>query len=601
MFCGKCGTKANEGNTFCTSCGTELVTTFSEENPSNEFSRPVAMNTPCFQEQQPVPRLDIDNTDDANGRKKKRNVVLVVTGIVVAAAVTLSVFYITRPDESDNGRKEGGNPVSTEELEEGINTGRYEGKGYNTSEEAVIAYANAFFNADIDGIIRACAVETYVENYDSIAYLKLGSVFLAGNDYIWSAFSGFDEQFAAEAYAGELALQFQRQYMGLCLSDIPEFDGIAYIREQRGRIVFEEEFAQELLESMRQNYTTDKLQAIDNYALLTVEEYGGDAYALYVDEYRSEFLKSFTSIRGVDESADFVVLFDMGRDKWAFSIGAFRYGDKWHAHWYSHFSYLIDSWQYYGIARVSDLAYAPSGTGGKIVEVAHRATATGQQIEGSGAKTPEMAVAGFMEGFTGADIGKMMEVSAVETYVENYDFLAIRHMTYVDTFILEPTVPFNTLSFRLSAMVRAKAISDRIQLQYILLLTRLMEDYGNTPFRFTEEKEAENFYDDLMRDFDADRLKSISDYEILASHDYNWEFYGQYIDNNDPDIQRILEMRGADEYADFVVSFSFEGEDWLMLFGVFKYKDRWFVEPGYSYYGLGYGVGVGPIRAQDFY
>lgn len=53
----------------------------------------------------------------------------------------------------------------------GCGMGKIEGKGYKTSEEAALAYAEALKSGDVDKVISTFAVETYVENYDMEEYL----------------------------------------------------------------------------------------------------------------------------------------------------------------------------------------------------------------------------------------------------------------------------------------------------------------------------------------------------------------------------------------------------------------------------------------------
>ena len=49
---------------------------------------------------------------------------------------------------------------------------RYEGDGYATADEAAVAYANAFARGDVMGMLSTFAVESYVDHFDSEAYLS---------------------------------------------------------------------------------------------------------------------------------------------------------------------------------------------------------------------------------------------------------------------------------------------------------------------------------------------------------------------------------------------------------------------------------------------
>ena len=54
----------------------------------------------------------------------------------------------------------------TEEVTESAPSGRIEGEGYDTPEEAAAAYISGLIHEDINEMISACAVESFVENYD---------------------------------------------------------------------------------------------------------------------------------------------------------------------------------------------------------------------------------------------------------------------------------------------------------------------------------------------------------------------------------------------------------------------------------------------------
>ena len=51
-------------------------------------------------------------------------------------------------------------------------SGKIEGSGYKTPEDAVLAYAKALKSANVSKILSTFAVETYVENYDLEAQVK---------------------------------------------------------------------------------------------------------------------------------------------------------------------------------------------------------------------------------------------------------------------------------------------------------------------------------------------------------------------------------------------------------------------------------------------
>ena len=57
---------------------------------------------------------------------------------------------------------------------------KVEGSGYASPEEAILAYAQALKQADVDEIIATFAIETYVEHFDLTAYIENTGVYSYG-------------------------------------------------------------------------------------------------------------------------------------------------------------------------------------------------------------------------------------------------------------------------------------------------------------------------------------------------------------------------------------------------------------------------------------
>ena len=57
-----------------------------------------------------------------------------------------------------------------------------EGKGFETPEEAMIAFAEAIRSGDMDQILSVHAVETYVDRYDLEAYIDYTHTYLPTMD-----------------------------------------------------------------------------------------------------------------------------------------------------------------------------------------------------------------------------------------------------------------------------------------------------------------------------------------------------------------------------------------------------------------------------------
>ncbi len=138
MFCKNCGAQLPDGSEFCAQCGTKLVTKADEP---------------------------------AKADKKRKNLVgkillFLLALICVAGAFFAGLMY--------NGGEE---------------KGCYEGEGFESAEEAMQAFAEAFAAKDIDEMYADCAIESYVNGYDYAAYHNWIRAYTPVSKYV----SGSDE------------------------------------------------------------------------------------------------------------------------------------------------------------------------------------------------------------------------------------------------------------------------------------------------------------------------------------------------------------------------------------------------------------------------
>lgn len=113
MHCPQCGKEFSKNAAFCDSCGASL---------------------PKRKEKKPFP-------------------IKIVLCVLLAVSLLLNLFFLIRP------------------LFQKTQV-RFEGKGFDTPEEAITAYAEAFRDGDVDKMISTFAIESYVENFDQQKYIE---------------------------------------------------------------------------------------------------------------------------------------------------------------------------------------------------------------------------------------------------------------------------------------------------------------------------------------------------------------------------------------------------------------------------------------------
>ena len=106
---------------------------------------------------------------------------------------------------------------------EGIGGVRTEGSGYETPEEAVSAYVEALCNNDVSAMMRACAVESYVENYSLEKYVeRLGALIGGISQYYLPDTGKLSEEINIEHRKGTLVNLIKGQYLTLTSAEVME-------------------------------------------------------------------------------------------------------------------------------------------------------------------------------------------------------------------------------------------------------------------------------------------------------------------------------------------------------------------------------------------
>lgn len=110
--------------------------------------------------------------------------------------------------------------ASTGILKVGQEAKHFEGKGYDSAEDAAMAYLEAFQKGDVDGMLSACAIESVVKNFDfseayhsGISYDML-SVPQAYAPYLPAA-ADFGQYSSAIGIAGKLTERIVETYIAL--------------------------------------------------------------------------------------------------------------------------------------------------------------------------------------------------------------------------------------------------------------------------------------------------------------------------------------------------------------------------------------------------
>ena len=139
MYCGKCGHQNVDNSSFCAICGNKLNQQVATSYAANPVSQAKDMN-----------RVSKSNK---SGNNMTGKVLFAVIGLAVGIAIGIGLFVILNSGSSGS-------------------SGKYEGKGFSTPEDAATAYIEAYGDGDIDKLVSCFAVESSVENYEMADMLE---------------------------------------------------------------------------------------------------------------------------------------------------------------------------------------------------------------------------------------------------------------------------------------------------------------------------------------------------------------------------------------------------------------------------------------------
>ena len=196
---------------------------------------------------------------------------------------------------------------------------KYEGRGYKTPEKAVEAYVKALQSGNSKKLLKTCAIETYVENWDFAAYEERLNVYSpktpvpGGTDMADTINLGI--RLNAVTTMVENQLKFFMDVEGLT-------EG-ATIGPMRGG---EYGDGEDLAELMDTDAVVDKLK---DASILEIEE-ASDFMGLENTERYEENLEKQARSIGADDFAEYVVTMKIDGETYVLALNTVRYGKRWY-------------------------------------------------------------------------------------------------------------------------------------------------------------------------------------------------------------------------------------------------------------------------------
>ena len=215
-----------------------------------------------------------------------------------------------------------------------------------------------------------------------------------------------------------------------------------------------------------------------------------------------------------------------------------------------------------------------------------------QTFEGAGYSTPEEAAFAYVEAIRSMDVRRVWSVFAIESYVENYDFVySVERLQAYTPAVQQLAPPSNEFSYSTNIFKRLSDASP----PYSALWAYEITDgrYVAFPSGYTEGNDiipdglSYSQFSDYLEDLTSEKLRQIQNMEITDivlpdsfsgyARKYGlenlYEVYSSEANTSNLEKNRLL--HGADEIVDVIIFLKIDNEEYVMTPNLVRYGDSW--------------------------
>ena len=329
MFCEKCGAQIPDGVKFCGVCGLPVkeaqpVQPVQQQAMPEQPMQGQQMNMPYQQMQgQPAQQMGMSNQQmqyqpmqqmptQKPPKQKKEKVkkeggkkinASMIRAAVLAVALVLSLLGVI-PSLNVLGGK----------------SGRVEGKGFDTPEEAAEAYIKALNSGNMDELLSTYAIESYVDNFDTRAHIErfkcFQPAFPFNATYELSDGEDFDRDFRIKARQGLIMYRYY-QMVGL------------YTTEHDSMVIAlsDEKEIDSFMKKIQKSDFLNKWKDMEFVEFLDPDDITNNAYNR---DQNVEYREKVQDIFGCEELTDVCALVEVDGDEYAQFLQCGMYDGKWY-------------------------------------------------------------------------------------------------------------------------------------------------------------------------------------------------------------------------------------------------------------------------------
>lgn len=238
---------------------------------------------------------------EMEGRSMKKAIATILVAALMAAALCCG-FAEEALQEVNGGAGE---------------SGRIEGPGYDTPEEAATAYIEALQKNDLNGMLSTFAVETYVEHFDLAYLVERMRSYVITMGYV-PGISDYAAALNLEYRRSQISQSIREQYLTLMGSACVDGKPILNREQLDGDAFLANIFAPEDRSFLSQIRFEGEFLAMDALR----DDFDGEEIASAIETCRAD--------AGADEAECLVAKLQIAGDPYVLFINAVRYGDSWY-------------------------------------------------------------------------------------------------------------------------------------------------------------------------------------------------------------------------------------------------------------------------------
>ena len=201
---------------------------------------------------------------------------------------------------------------------------KVEGDGYDSPEEAAIAFLNALRNDDLEAMIRPWAIESYVDNYRLDLYADRYEVlkYSYGNDY-FPIFSDFSRDLDIEWRKNYVCSRIRLLFLRFAASPLRDPENVKQCT------VYDKE-EQSVDDFISYSFGLDRKEAFSNIEFCNCFIDANDLTDKYNNELNREIEEQDRLLYGLDCYTSIVPVIRVDDVQYAFCFGVGSYNDKWY-------------------------------------------------------------------------------------------------------------------------------------------------------------------------------------------------------------------------------------------------------------------------------